>query len=83
MFMELFLDDFNMFNNLDTHLPKLCLCFDKWKEFSISLNPEKCMFLVHSCIMLGYVVFKEGKLMDLKEILAFVHMFTPKTPKDI
>jgi hypothetical protein len=33
--------------------------------------------------MLGYVVFKEGKLMDLKEILAFVHMFTPKTPKDI
>jgi hypothetical protein len=23
MFMKLFLDDFNMFNNLDTHLPKL------------------------------------------------------------
>jgi hypothetical protein len=23
VFMKLFLDDFNMFNNLDTHLPKL------------------------------------------------------------
>jgi hypothetical protein len=23
MFMKLFLDDFNMFNDLDTHLPKL------------------------------------------------------------
>jgi len=31
MFMKLFLDDFNVFNNLDTHLPKLWLCFDKCK----------------------------------------------------
>jgi len=28
---------FNMFNNLDTHLPKLCLCFNKCNEFSMSL----------------------------------------------
>jgi hypothetical protein len=31
VFMKLFLDDFNVFNDLDTHLPKLRLCFDKCK----------------------------------------------------
>jgi len=27
LFTKLFLDDFNAFNHLDTHLAKLCLCF--------------------------------------------------------
>ncbi len=41
------------------------------------------MFLVYSCIVLGYVVSKEGKLLDPKNNLAIVHMLTPKTFKDI
>jgi hypothetical protein len=49
----------------------------------LSLNLEKCMFLKHSSVVLGYVVSKEGKLPDLKKILVVVHMPTPKTPKDI
>jgi hypothetical protein len=53
VFMKLFLDDFNLFNNLDTHLPKLQLCFDKCKQFGIGLNPQKCMFLMHSSVILG------------------------------
>jgi hypothetical protein len=51
--MKLLLDDFNVFNNLDTHLPKLQLCFDKCREFGIDLNLEECMFPVHSSIILG------------------------------
>jgi hypothetical protein len=43
MFMKLFLDDFNVFSDLDTHLTKLQLCFDKCREFNISLNLEKCI----------------------------------------
>jgi hypothetical protein len=46
MFMKLLLDDFSMnmlLDDLDTHLPKLRLCFDKCKKFGISLNPKKCM----------------------------------------
>jgi hypothetical protein len=82
MFMKLFLDDFNVFSDLDTHLTKLRLCFDKSREFEISLNPEKCMFLMHLSIIMGYVVSKESKLLDSKKILAIVHMLTPKTPKD-
>jgi len=74
---------FNMFNNLDTHLPKLRLCFDKCKKFGMSLNLEKYMFFMHSCIILGYVVSKEDKLLNPKKILIIIHMPTPKTPKDI
>jgi hypothetical protein len=68
VFMKLFLDDFNVFNDLNLHLAQLLLCFDKFQELSISLNLDKCMFLVYSRIVLGYVVSKEGKLSNLKEI---------------
>ncbi len=42
----LFFDDFNVFNDLNMHLDKLQLCFDKCQVFDISLNSKKCMFLV-------------------------------------
>jgi hypothetical protein len=83
LFMKLFLDDFSMFSNLDTRLPKLQLCLDKCREFNISLNLEKCMFLVHLGVILGYVVFKEGKLPNVKKNLVIVHMPTLKTINDI
>jgi hypothetical protein len=41
------------------------------------------MFLAHSSAILGYMVSKEGKLLDPKKISTIVHMPTPKTPKDI
>jgi hypothetical protein len=41
------------------------------------------MFLVHSSVILRYVVFKEGKLLDPKKISTIVHMPAPKTFKDI
>jgi hypothetical protein len=83
VFMKLFLDGFSVFNYLNTHLTKLQLCFDNCKEFDIRLNLKKLMFLVHLGIILGYVVPREGKLLDLKKILAIVHMLTPKTLNDI
>ncbi len=62
VFMKLFLNDFSVFNDLKTHLTKLWLCFDKCQEFSISLNLEKCMFLVYLGVILGYIVSKVGKI---------------------
>jgi hypothetical protein len=49
----------------------------------INLNPEKCMFLVFSGVILGYIMFKEGKLLDPKKITTKVNMSKQKTPKDI
>ncbi len=61
VFINSFLDDFNVFIDLKMHLAKLWLCFDKHQEFGISLNLKKYMFLVYSGVILGYVVFKVGK----------------------
>jgi hypothetical protein len=72
--MKLFLDDFNVFNDLKTHMAKLQLCLDKCQKFSISFNLEKCRFLVFSYVILGYIVSKEGKLPDPKKITTIVNM---------
>ncbi len=83
VFMKLFLDYFNVFSDQNTHLQKLCLCFNKCREFGISLNTNKCMFLVYSTVILGYIVSQEGKLPNPKKILAIVNMPPLKTLKDI
>jgi hypothetical protein len=80
MFMKLFMYDFNVFNNLNTHLTKLWLCFDKCSGF-VSLKLEKCMFHVHSKVILGYVYPR--LTIGFEKNLIIVHVFTLKTLKDI
>jgi hypothetical protein len=58
--MKFFLDDFNLFNDIEIDLSKLQLCFNKCQKFGIDLNLEKCMFLVYFKVILGYIVSKEG-----------------------
>jgi hypothetical protein len=81
VFMKLFLDEFNVCNDFKTHLAKLWLCFDKYQKFGISLNLEKCMFLVYPWVILGYVVSKVRKLPNLKKISTIKNMPTPKRLK--
>jgi hypothetical protein len=44
------------------------LCFQKCKEFGISLNPNKCTFMVFLRMIWGFIISKEGKLLDPKKI---------------
>jgi hypothetical protein len=83
VFMKLFMDDFNVCSDLNTRLRKLQLFINKCKEIGISLNRKKMMFLVHLGIILGYVVYRENKLLDLKKFVAIIHMPISKAPKDI
>jgi len=48
VFMKIFLDDFTIFSDLSTQLEKLKKWFFKCKEFGISLNLDKCAFMVLS-----------------------------------
>ncbi len=52
VFLKLFLDNFNVFSDVSMHLDKLLLYFDKCREFNISLNSEKCMFLIYLGVIL-------------------------------
>jgi hypothetical protein len=80
VFMKIFLDDFTIFSDLSTHLEKLKKCFLKCKEFGINLNLDKCAFMVFSQTILGFLVSKEGKVMDPKKVTALVNMPIPTTP---
>jgi hypothetical protein len=72
--MKIFLDNFTIFSDLSTHLEKLKKCFLKCKEFNISLTLDKCPFMVFSEAILGFIVSKEGKIMDPKKVEALVNI---------
>jgi hypothetical protein len=80
-FMKIFLDDFIMYSDMESHLQKLKLCFQKCKEYGISLNLDKCAFMVFSGTILGFIVSKEGKLPNPKKIQAIINMPPFKNPQ--
>jgi hypothetical protein len=79
--MKIFLDDFIMYINMDNHLQKLKLCFQKCKEYGISLNLNKCAVMVYSGVILDFIISKEGKLPNLEKIQVIVYMPPPKNPQ--
>jgi len=72
VFMKIFRDDFTIFNDLSTHLEKLKKWFLKCRKFGINFILDKCAFMVFSRIMLGFILSKEGKVMDPKKVDALV-----------
>ena len=81
--MKLFLDDFSVYSDVATHLPKLRLVFERCRQYGVSLNPDKCIFYVPSGVILGYIVCQAGKFPDPKKIEALVNMPPPKNVKAI
>jgi hypothetical protein len=53
-----------VYNDMDTHLSKLKSCCFECREYGINLNLEKCIFMVFLGMILGFIVSKEGKLLD-------------------
>ncbi len=66
-----------MYSDMDSHLQKFILCFQKCRKYGINMNPKKCVF---SRMKLGFIVSKEMKLPDPKKIQAIVNMPPPKNP---
>ncbi len=78
--MKIFLDDFIVYNDMKNHLQKLRLCFQKCRKYSISLNPDKCAFMVFSGMILGLIISKERKFLNPKKTQAIMNMPPPKNP---
>jgi hypothetical protein len=57
--MKIFLDDFEVYSDMD-NLHKLKLCFQKCKEYGISLNLDKCAFIVFLRMTLVLLFPKKG-----------------------
>jgi hypothetical protein len=56
--MKIFLDDFKIYNDMEIHLMKFKLYFQKCKEYKISFKPEKCAFMVFLGLILRFIVSK-------------------------
>jgi hypothetical protein len=65
-FMKIFLDNFMVNNDMESHLSKLRLCFQKCREYGISLNSDKCAFVVFSRMILGFIVSKGNSQIQRK-----------------
>ncbi len=79
-FMKIFFDDFIVYNDMEGHLMKFKLCFQKFREYRTSLNPQKCAFMVFSRLILRFIVSKEGKIPNLKKVQVIVNMLVPTNP---
>ncbi len=64
--MKIFLDDFMVYSDMESHLQKLKLCFQKCKKYGINLYIDKCAFMVFLGMILGFIISKELKLPDPK-----------------
>ncbi len=82
-FMKIFLDDFTIYSDMESHFMKLKLCFKKCREYKSSLDQDKCAFMVFSRLILRFIVFKERKILDLKKVHAIVNMLVPTNPQQI
>jgi hypothetical protein len=50
--MKIFMDEFMVYSDMESHLQKFRLCFQKCRKYGISLNPDKCAFM-HLCYFQG------------------------------
>jgi hypothetical protein len=83
VFKKFFFNDFIVFSDLSIQLEKNLKCFLKCRKYGITLNVEKCAFMVCSGTILRFIISKEGKTPDLKKIEALFKMQIPKTPQEI
>jgi hypothetical protein len=65
--MKTFLDEFTLYNDMDSHLKKFRLCFQKCKEYGISLNLNKCAFMVFLGMILRVYCFQIREITRSKE----------------
>jgi hypothetical protein len=68
-FMQVFLDNFNVYGSKKDHLSQLQKCLEECKQNKINFNPKKCALCVNLGVLLRHIVFCDGLLVDLEKIL--------------
>lgn len=82
--MVVYQDDLTCFSKKAVdHCNHLERVFCKVLEFGVSLNPQKCHFVVTEGKLLGHIVSKEGVRIDPERIEAINNVPRPKNVKGI
>jgi len=83
-FLEVFMDDFSIFgDSFDQCLHHLKLVLERCREKSLTLNWEKCHFMVRQGIVLGHVISNRGIEVDKAKVDVIANLPPPKNIKDI
>jgi hypothetical protein len=80
-FLEVYMDEWTMYNLLKEHIGLLRLMFDHCRQLQISLNLKKCVFCVPFGNLLGHIVCREGVLVDPAKVVVILNMPPPTTSK--
>jgi hypothetical protein len=81
--IEVYMDDWTVYNLLQEHVALLCLMFDICRELQISLNLRKCIFYVPHGNLVGHIVCREGVLVDPAKVVVIVNMSPPTSAKQL
>ncbi|CAG5041301.1 unnamed protein product [Parnassius apollo] len=70
-------------HDLQSHVEKLRLVFDRFRDFNLKLQPDKCEFLRHEVTYLGHVITDKGVTPNPDKVKAVSDYPIPKNPKEI
>ena len=81
-FVVVYLDDVTIYSKKwHDHLFMLKQVFERCKKFGISLNPKKSIFVVIEGKLLGFIVSKEGMIIDPERTEAISNIALPNLHK--
>jgi hypothetical protein len=82
-FLEAYIYDWIVFSLLKNHIECLRLMLDKCRQCQIYLNLMKCIFFSSFGVLLGYIVCKQGLLVDPSKIAVIVDFPPPTAVKQM
>lgn len=81
--MVIYLRDIMIFSKkTGDHLLNLWQIFERCRKYRISLNPKKNIFTVSEWNILGYLICKEGVVIDLDRTESIIAIAYPNNKKD-
>lgn len=79
-----YLDDCIIYStDLSSHMEKLQLVFDRFREFNLKLQPDKCEFLRREVSYLGHIITDKGVTPNPEKVKAVTNFPVPKNPKEV
>lgn len=83
-FFLVYLDDITLFSkDAKDHFMHLRQIFEICREYGVSLNPNKCIFVVHEGKLLGHIVSKHGITIDHERVSEILAMPLPSHKKTL
>ena len=82
-FLEVFINDFTVFNTCFGHLGFLKKTFERCKETNLKLHPGKCFLGMTSGVLLGHIKSRKGLEVDMEKVWSILTLAPPTCVREI